>query len=217
MTEESIVSKVEELMEALDNIKKYNAFARSLRRFAIILGSSIAAYLVLRTLFLFFNLTFTTIGVFSIALLLIPLSGFLAGILFVRRKVNSVKTGEWKEELSQGFPSALKMLLELDWETTFDEISVGKLGYALYGIIKTAGYWFVIFFVLERLWNLASLLLARPIPLFGDLLLILASLIVFLIVGDDLLRRYKEIHALDMLLWELRGLSLEFRRSEFKT
>jgi hypothetical protein len=40
----------------------------------------------------------------------------LGGIILVRRKVNSIETGQWREELSQGFPSALKILMELDWK-----------------------------------------------------------------------------------------------------
>jgi len=32
MREDSVVSKVEELMETLDNIKRYNALAHSLKR-----------------------------------------------------------------------------------------------------------------------------------------------------------------------------------------
>lgn len=35
ITEESVVSKVEELMETLDLVKKYNALTRSLRKFTI--------------------------------------------------------------------------------------------------------------------------------------------------------------------------------------
>jgi uncharacterized membrane protein len=215
MSEENVVSKVGELMEALDNIKRYSAFARSLRKFGIILASTIVAYLTIRT-FVFFSITDGVYLILLLLFLLLPVLGFVVGILYVRRNVNSVKTGEWKEELSQGFPAALKMLSELNWEKTFDEISVGRLGYALYGVIKTVGYWFVILFVLERMGNIASLLLSfdRIAPLFNLYIVILATVIVFLIVSNDLIRRYREIHALDMLLWELRGLSIELRRHE---
>lgn len=225
MTEESIVSKVGELMEALDNIKRYNAFARSLKKFALILVGSFGVFLVLRALigFLYPRLTLDRPLYFLAPFLglLIPILGTLAGILYVRRKVNSVRTGKWKEELSHGFPSALKILQELDWERTFDEISEGKLAYALYGVLKTAGFWFVTFFALGHLGDIligfflprASLLLSD----IGNLVWgLLALLIVLLILGDDLLRRYKEIRALDRLLWTLELLNLEFKRDEFK-
>lgn len=222
MTEESVVAKVGELMEALDNIKKYSAFALYLRRFAIILGGSIITYLTIRILLGFYSLPApaSSHSVLYIAIvslfLFIPISGFIVGVLYVRRKINAVKTGTWREELSGGFPSALKMLLDLDWNQTMDEISVGQFGYMTYGVLKAIGYWFVTWFILDRI-SLYIGLYSKPISLYGNFLIVVLSLlIVFLIVGNDLIRRYREIHSLDMLLWELRGLSLEFRRNQFK-
>ena len=87
----------------------------------------------------------------SILLLLVPISGISAGVLLIRRRVNSIKIGEWKDELSNGFPSALKILLELDWDETFDEISAGRVGYALYGLLKAAAYWSITVFALGLL------------------------------------------------------------------
>ena len=118
MREESVVSKVEELMETLDNIKKYNALAHSLKKFAIIVIGSITVFAILAGVFELFDLRlvldrplFLSVALLS---LLIPVTGIILGVLFVRRKVASVKTGEWRDELSHGFPSALKILVELD-------------------------------------------------------------------------------------------------------
>lgn len=221
MREESVVSKVEELMETLDHVKRYDALARSLKRFALIVGGSMTVNLVLAMLFDFFELRLTLDRpLFLLAtsiMLLIPVLGIAAGILHVRRRVNSTKTGEWKEELSHGFPSALKMLSELNWDKTLDEIVMGKLGYALYGFLKTAAYWFVTFFGLNLLWNAINFFIFhRIIPFSGFILAPFSLLIVLFVLGKDLLRRYKEIHALDMLLLELRWLSLEFKRDEFQ-
>lgn len=157
---------------------------------------------------------------FSIALItfFIPVTGIVAGVLFVRRRMNSVRVGEWREELSQGFPSALKMLQELDWEKTFDEISMGKISYALYALLKTAGYWLVTFFAVNFLANTVIFLILQRSEFFGGFLsAALAFLIVLLLLGNDLLRRYKELFALDMLLMELRWFSFEFRRADFET
>ena len=222
MREESVVSKVEELMETLDNIKRYNALAHSLKRFAIIIVGSITVFAILAGVFQFFDLKLTLDRpiFLSMALisLLIPVIGIIAGVLYVRRKVNSVRTGEWKEELSHGFPSALKVLVELDWEKTFDEISMGKLSYALYAFLKTAAYWAVSVFALSLLGNaVIFLVLQRLVFSSGFLWGALTLLIVILVLGDDLWKRYKEILALDMLLMELRWFSFEFRRAEFKT
>ena len=89
-------------------------------------------------------------------LLLIPISGIAAGVVFIRRRINAVKTGEWKAELSHGFPSALKILLEMDWDETFDEISSGRVGYALYGLLKAAAYLIITLFLVGLLGNLAA-------------------------------------------------------------
>jgi hypothetical protein len=222
MREESVVSKVEELMETLDNIKRYNALAHSLKKFAIIVVGSITVFAVLAGVFEFFDLrlvldepVFLSVALLS---LLIPVTGIIAGVLFVRRKVASVRTGEWKEELSHGFPSALKILVELDWEKTFDEISMGKLSYALYAFLKAAAYWAVSFFALSSFGNIVIyLILQRAVSSSGILWGALAFIIVLLFLSNDIWKRYKEILALDMLLMELRWFSFEFRRAEFKT
>jgi hypothetical protein len=222
MSEERIASKVGELMETLDHVKRYNALARSLKEFVAVIASSFVIFLVLRGLVDFLDLSSVLDRpIFLLTLfllLLIPLFGIVAGIMIVRKKVNSVRTGEWKEELSQGFPSALKMLQELDWDKTIDEISVGRLSYFVYGLLKTVAYWFVTFFGLGLIGAVFSFFIPREPPFFGGFLSgLLALLIVFLILRNDLWRRYKEILSLDMLLWELRWFSLEFRRTEFKT
>jgi hypothetical protein len=219
LTEETVVSKVGELLEALDNTKRYRAFARSLRGFAAILATTISLYVILRIALINFILPELTTRILlsQLLLLLIPIAGLVAGILYVNHKVNAVKTGQWKGELAQGFPSALQKLQELNWQETFDEISEGKLGYMIYSILKTVGYWIVIFFVLLLGVDIIRFISPVSIQLFsGALAAILATLITYIIVGNDLQRRYREVHSLDMLLWELRGLSLEFRRDEFK-
>ena len=222
MTEESVVSKVEELMEALDNIKRYNALAHSLKRFAIIIVVPITVFRILMGVFDFFDLrpALDKPMFLSIALLflLIPVAGIVLGVLFVRRRINSVRTGEWRKELSNGFPSALKILVELDWEKTFDEISMGKLSYALYALVKTAAYWIVSFFALNLIGNAAISPILQRADFFVEFLWgVLALLIVLLFLSNDLWKRYRDILALDMLLMELRWFSLEFRGIEFKT
>ena len=130
LTEESVVAKVADLMETLDHVKKYNALSSSFKRFALIVLGSITVFLALGASLGFLNLVVTLdrpqIFLTSLLLLLVPITGIAAGVFFIRKKINSVKTGEWKEELSHGFPSALKMLLEMDWDETFDEISSGE-------------------------------------------------------------------------------------------
>jgi hypothetical protein len=222
MTEENVVAKVAELMETLDHVKKYNALSKSFKRFALIVIGSISIFLALGASLGFLNLAVTLdrpqIFLASILLLLVPITGITAGVLFIRRRVNSIKTGEWKDELSHGFPSALKMLLEMDWDKTFDEISAGRVGYALYGLLKTAAYWIITVFAVGLLGNLLTFMILQKAELFGGFIWgLLSLLLVYLILRNDLSRRYNEIRALDKLLWELRWFSLELRRAEFQT
>ena len=221
MTEESVVSKVAELMETLDHIKRYNALARSLKKFALIIIGSIIVFLALGVSLAVIGIDenvnrplFFVVGFF---LLLVPVIGLAAGVLYVRKKVNSAETGEWKEPLSHGFPAALELLMELDWDKTFDEISVGKLSYLLYGFLKTGAYWFITYFTLSIVFSVITQGFLH-LSLDGGLGLgLLALFIVLLFLGKDLLRRYKEVQSLDMLLWELRWFSFELRRAEFQT
>ena len=222
MTEENVVAKVAELMETLDHVKKYDALAGSFKRFALIVLGSIAIFLALGASLGFLNLVVTfdrpQIFVASLLLLLVPITGIAAGVIFIRRRVNAVKPGEWKEELSHGFPSALKILLETDWDEMFDEISSGRVGYALYSLLKAAAYWVITVFAVGLLGNLVTFLVLQKAGLFGGPVLgLLSLLVVYLILRKDLARRYNEIRALDKLLWELRWFSLELRRAEFQT
>jgi hypothetical protein len=221
MTEENTISKVGELMETLDHVKRYNALWRSLKGFAIIVISSIVIFLAIGAFLGFLNLVVSIdkpqIFLISALSLLIPIGGIITGVLFVRRRVNAIKTGEWKQQLSQGFPSALKILMELDWDETFDEISLGRVGYALYGVLKAAAYWIITFFGVSLLGNSVTFIITHTIsPTSGFVWGPLSLLIVYLVLRNDLSKRYNEIRALDKLLWELRWLSVELRRAEFQ-
>ena len=111
-------------------------------------------YLVLTALGYLFVPISVNLHLAVILLLAIPVSGVTAGIIFLRKKINAVKTGEWEEELSGGFPSAIKILSELDWDKTLDEISRGRVSYAIYGGLKTILFWFIAFFAIEHIIGL---------------------------------------------------------------
>ncbi|MGA2682157.1 MAG: hypothetical protein ABSF44_10210 [Candidatus Bathyarchaeia archaeon] len=222
MTEEKVISKVAELMETLDQVKKYNAFMRSLKDFVLIVGGSIAAFLVLLTLFQIFDLDLNVNSslFFAVAFLtlFIPVAGLLIGVLFVRKQLNMTQVGEWKEELSQGFSSALKILAEIDWDKTLDEIARGRLGYAIYGLVKAAAYLVITVFAFEFLWNGITILFLHQVIVFGIILVgLFAIMFVFMVLRSDLFNRYRELGKLDMLVSELRWFSLEFSRAEFQT
>jgi len=140
ITEEQVASKVSELMETLDHIKKYKAIARSLKKFTLIVGSSIAIFLALLTIGYLYKLEHilnsTLFSAVAFLTLLIPLTGLICAVLYTRKQVNAVKEGEWQPEISKGFASTLKLLLDMDWEKTLEDISIAKLGYAIYSLFK---------------------------------------------------------------------------------
>jgi hypothetical protein len=219
LTEENVVKKVAELMETLDQVKKYNALTRSLKKFTLIVITSIVIFLAVATSVGFLNLVvplerpqFIVVAILS---LFIPITGIGIGVFIVRRHVNAVRTGDWQTELSNGFPSALKILMELDWDSTFEEISSGRVGYAIYGLLKGAAYWLVMSFAFGLIGNIVSFIVLHQPLLEGPASGLISLLIVYLILRKDLSKRYKQIRALDNLLWELRWFSNELKRAEF--
>ncbi|MCW3998698.1 MAG: hypothetical protein NWE93_00480 [Candidatus Bathyarchaeota archaeon] len=220
LTEQNVVAKVAELMETLDQVKQYNALTSALKKFALIVVSSIIVFLAVGASIGFLNLVATLdkpqLFLTALLLLLIPIGGISLGVVFIRKKVNSIKTGEWKGELSSGFPAALKILTELDWDKTFDEISIGRVGYAIYSFLKLMAYWIISFFAIALVGNgVAFIFLHETGVLGGPVLALISLLVVYLLLRKDFSRRYHQIRTLDNLLWELRWFSVELRRAEF--
>jgi hypothetical protein len=219
LTEENVVAKVAELMETLDQVKKYNALTSSLKKFALLVLSSIVVFLAVGGSIGFLNLVATLdrpqIFLMSILLLLIPISGVSVGVYYIRKKVNSVRSGSWKEELSNGFPSALKLLTELNWNETFDEISSGRVGYAVYSFLKAVAYFVITIFVVGLVVNILTFTVLHQGLVGAPFLGLIALLIVYLLLRKDFSRRYSQIRALDNLLWELRWFSVELKRVDF--
>jgi hypothetical protein len=222
LTEDKVAIKVIELMQTLDQVKKYKAIAKFLPKFALIIGSSLAVFFALLTLFEILELehllNITMFLVVAFLLLLIPIVGLLSGMFLMRRQIMSIPEGLWKTEIAKGFASSLKVLLYIDWDSTFEDISNGRLGYTIYGLIKVGTYLVVVVSAFELLWNGLTLIFIQQIVVSGAIFWgLIGVLIVAVLLGNDLLKRYKELRALDMLVWELRWFSLEFGRAEFKT
>jgi hypothetical protein len=219
VTEENIVSKVAELMETLDEVKKYDVVERHYKKFSLIVMGSIIVLLLASILLNSSNLLSPYAPpqrfFLSFLLVVIPTSAVVAGMLFVRKKITSVKTGEWKEELSHGFPSALKILSEMNWESSFESISSGGLGYAMYGLVKGIAYWIITYFALGFAFNITTYIVLQQTQVLGGASVWVSLLITFAYLKKDLSRRFNEIRAIDKLHWELRRLSYELRNAEF--
>ncbi|MCL5068471.1 MAG: hypothetical protein M1368_08995 [Thaumarchaeota archaeon] len=216
MKEDDAVSKVEELMETLDHVKRYRELSSSLKSFVLIAGGSILAFILIRILLVILTLLSLLGGnsayLISFVALMIPLAGVILGILHVRRRVNSVKGGEWKQTLAQGFPGALELLSGIDWQSKLDEISDVKQISLLYGLAKLSSYSILVFFL--------TALIAPPAPTnfsIAIVSLLAVSLVISLgIGGKEAVKRYREAKSLDFLLHELRSFYNEFKGSEFE-
>ena len=222
MTEEKVASKVAELMETIDQIKKYKAVTKSLKKFGVIVGGSVTVFFAILTIFelLEFDHILNTTWFFIVAFLalLIPIAGLLGGMFFMRKQINSVKEGEWRLEISKGFSSSLKLLVDMNWDRTLQDISNGRLGYSIYGLIKVGTYIIVSVSAFELFWNGLTLIILQSIVSAGAIFWgLFGVLLVIAVLANDLMKRYRELRALDTLVWELRWFSFEFGRAEFQT
>jgi len=219
LTEEKLGKKMEEFMTALDQVKKYRQLINSLADFALIIVASVIAVLsvniivnLLPVLFGYDPIQLNPIN-FLLSLVLL-LSGLSAGVLWVDRKIASVRTGEWKSSLNEGTPGVLKLLQELKWETIFNDIRLAKLGFVLYGFLRILAYWTLIFIPLAILSAFLQSIIHTSISLI--VVLMIALILVLILNRNDLIKRHEQIGNLDSLLWELRWFDSEFRRADFK-
>ncbi|MGF3522959.1 MAG: hypothetical protein ACQXXJ_07670 [Candidatus Bathyarchaeia archaeon] len=220
-TEEKVMAKVIELMETLDEVKKYEALARHFNEFTLIIIGSIVIVILASTLLPYSGLLapFDPSQRFFLTflLVLIPITGVVIGVSFVKRQINSVKTGKWKDELSHGgFPAALKLLSEIDDESSFSTISSGGLNYVMYGLVKGVAYWVIAYFLAGVMFNLTTYIIFHQTQMLGGASMWAALLITFGYLKKELSKRFNEIRAIEKLQCELRRLNHELR-NEFKT
>ncbi|XHH08894.1 MAG: hypothetical protein ACFCUE_15220 [Candidatus Bathyarchaeia archaeon] len=232
MSEQTVVSKVEELMQSLDQVKRYKALSHLMVDFIVIVLSSVAAFFALEIAVNFLHLsgafegyfegltTLTTRSLMSTSqnnlfAFLIPGLGVLAGVAWVDHKLKKVEVNTWKSTMQEGFPGALKLLQDLDWNAVLQDIRTSKIVYALYSVAKVVGNWI-----------LAALILIIPVSLglsfihttLNMYLFAFLSLILALVLSrKNLQKKYQQITSLDALLWELRWFNSEFKTAEFQT
>ena len=210
-----------EFMTALDQVKVYRELATAMADFVIIVVALVAALLALNIVVnlmdVIYGYGFVTPGnsgwlpFFDFFILFF---GVIIGVLWVRRKLSSVKIAEWKSVLNEGTPGAIKLLQETNWEKTFSDIRFAKLGLAVYGAVKILGYWLaatLLFVVLSSFMGNIIHLSLDPISL-----LVIPLVLVLVLSMKDIRNRYEQVGRLDSLLWELRWFDNEFRRADFQ-
>lgn len=235
--EKEVVTKVGQMMEALDRVEEYKSLTNLLQDFFIIFVTSIVISFAIDLYVDFFAINpgydvhvfpFSAItyglyggispaylGTFaSLSWLLIPLIGAVSGIYWVDRRMKKVRKGEWKKELDQGFPSALKLLQETDWDQVFKNIGTARVNYAVFALVRLLGYWVASFILIYILYNFITFLIHSSGTIYAPLLI---SLVLVLILSrKDLQKRFQQVTSLDTLLWELRWFYERFRSSEFE-
>ena len=234
MTEAEITSKVEELMKALDQVRRYRALASLLVDFGIILLVSLAALLSLEVATdlaratsgfpcWFMGANGFTCGssilwpwgvMLGLAFFVIPVAGVIGGLVWVERRMKAVKAGEWRPALQEGFPGAVKLLTQMNWSSVFDEMRVSKLGYMLYGVIKVVGYFILVSLLLSFVYpQILSFIHTGYDP---TAMSVVSLVLVLALSRNDLQKRFKQVWSMDTLMWELRWFSSELGSRDLK-
>jgi len=238
MSEETlVVTKVEELMASLDQVKRYRALARLLVDFLVIILASVVVmffwelavnlYKIGSGYYCYYGppIAYTcTASLATGSLLVQALAGFsllaptaalLGGVYWVDRKLKSIKVGEWKDSLREGFPGAVKLLQEMKWDSILDDIRASKIGYTVYFLVKVIGYWVFAFVVLFFPYVFGISFLHVGLNLYILAFLSLGLVLVF--SRKDLQKKYGQVQALDSLMFELRWFSDGFKSAKFET
>jgi hypothetical protein len=218
MTASDAATKVEELMSALDQIKKYRAQIPAIAALLVTVLIAISILLIavfisnLLRLFYSFNISFLYPPVFVLSFVLLFI-GIEVGLRRARKRISEVKYGEWRSETSQGFSGSIKVLSEIDWDRELNEIKASKSNLVNFAILKTAIYW-VSTLLLSELFNLlisvTFLSINIPLILLGPLTLLISIILAW----EDIMRGYRTPRSLEILYWQLRSFYSEFRRKE---
>jgi len=229
MSEADVVEKVSGLMQALDQVRKYRELAYAMVDFlAILIVSVIASILIV-----FFQglydvtsgfpaygpglalggIVLPSSGLASLAVAVIILGGIMAGTLWVDRRVKRTKMGEWKRTMEEGVPGAVKLLSELDWDSLLGTVSIARVAYLFYAVMKIVGYSLLVYVVLYFVGAFLELWSRLPS---GPEYLVFASIVLVLIFSKKSLEAgFNRLRSLDLLFWDLRGFYSEFKRAEF--
>jgi hypothetical protein len=228
MSEEDVVAKVGEMMQSLDEVRKYRELAYALIDFAGIMAvATILALLVAvaqgvyavmfgfstSSFFTFFSGFIPAAGLAGVLPIFIVFGGFLGGVVWIGRRVDRVKTGEWKETLDEGVPGAVKLLTETDWDSLLSTVSLSKVAFALYALVKIIGY----FLLIGLLLSFGEIFVGGLVGYTYNIAFVtMASVILALLANrKNLEMAFKRLRSLDLLFWDLRWFYSEFKQAEF--
>lgn len=231
MSEEEVVTKVGDLMRTLDDVKRYREVAYSMIDFAAILVISVIAVIAVALLQSLVDIAYGfPISINGLGILLfgpfigaspwtlfvqlaLLIGGLLIGIFWVDRRVHHTQVGEWKDTLNEGTPGALKLLSNIDWDSLLGTVSLARVAYLFYAAIKVTGYFLVTWFLLSFAFSFSGVL---GLVWSGyDYIPFLSLIIVLIFTRKSLAEGSHKLRSLDLLFWDLRWFSSEFKRAEF--
>jgi hypothetical protein len=214
--EEQLSQKMTDFMCVIDQVKKYRALLYALPDIAIIVCLAFVgafAASVLGNLSLIFPIP--TYGVTYLLSILFVVAGLAAAVFWGYRKMKHAKVGEWRPALNEGAPGAIKLLENINWAETFKDIRFAKLGFWLFGVLRTVIAWILVFFI--TIFAVNSFGFTAYMHVDPQLIALFALALVLALSVNDFKKRFDQIGRLDALLWELRWMDNDFRQNPFQT
>lgn len=214
--EEQLSNKMTEFMVVLDQVKKYRALLYALPDIAVIVclafvGAFAAdVYGHLSQVF-----RFPTAGLPNMLSILFVAAGLAIAVFWGYRKMKKAKVGEWKPTLNEGAPGVIKLLDNMNWADTFKGIRHAKLGFWLFGVLRTMIAWIIAFFAMDFVFSSISPIVFMRVDL--QLIALFSLALVLTLSVNDFKKRFDQIGRLDSLLWELRWMDNDLRRNPFQT
>jgi hypothetical protein len=231
VSEQDVVAKVGDLMQTLDDVKRYEELAYAMIDFAAIIILSVMAVIVLTMVqnfadiaygfpnfingqaYLLLDQSFPASPWILLCELLILVGGLLLGVVWVDRRVGRTKVGEWKETLNEGVPGAVKLLSNIEWDSLLGTVSLSRVAYLFYALIKVAGYFLLATFILSFFFLLLGFLF--PVASSLNYVPFISLVTVLLLTRKSVAEGFRKLRSLDLLFWDLRWFSSEFKRAEF--
>ena len=226
MSEQDVVAKVGDLMRTLDDVKRYEELAYAMIDFAAIIIVSVIAVIALTMIqnfadiaygfpnfingqaYLLFDQSFPASPWILLCEFSILIGGLLLGVVWVDRRVSRTKVGEWEETLNEGVPGAVKLLSNTEWDSLLGTVSLARVAYLFYALIKVAGYFLLASFVLSFVFLFSGFLF--PVASSLNYVPFISLAIVLLFTRKSVAEGFRKLRSLD-----LRWFSSEFKRAEF--
>jgi len=231
VSDQDVVAKVGDLMRTLDDVKRYKELAYAMVDFGAIMVVAVIAVIGVTMFqssvyivsgfptsnnggaYLLFGTPFPSNILVFFGELIILFLGLILGVYRVDKRVRLTKVGEWKETLEEGAPGAIKILSNMEWDSLLGTVSVARVAYLFYSIIKVIGYFLLVSVILT--FVSVFTLFSVPATLGYSSIPFISLIIVLLFTKNSLTEGFRKLRSLDSLFWDLRWFASEFKRADF--